>query len=247
MRVGLHAIAVALVCVRGEARASGPASPADQQLALAGAGRRQDPGARNGMGPRRPAGPARRRVESRRRTPRRCNCSPMASNRPSPSRATAIAGSAPTKPSSSTASGRDDAVDRHPHVLAARRAPTAQRVVGPDGRRPGAPAPDSFVHGEALVARNIYLAAIRNGDLSNFYGAAVSTTPVTVALTVRNPAPGAADAAILSVALQGVTATAHVVDVALNGVGLGLLRAGRTRTRDLRVSRPPGWWRARTA
>ncbi len=35
----------------------------------------------------------------------------------------------------------------------------------------------------------IYLAAVRNGDASNFFGAAVSTTPVTVTVTAPHPDP----------------------------------------------------------
>jgi MYXO-CTERM domain-containing protein len=85
----------------------------------------------------------------------------------------------------------------------------------------GAPGPVSYSHTEAVVGRSIYVAAVRNGDASNFFGAAVSTTPVTITVTAPHLDPAAAAAPVLSVGLQGVTATAHTVDVALNGLALG--------------------------
>ncbi len=85
----------------------------------------------------------------------------------------------------------------------------------------GAPGSASYPHTEAVVGRSIYVAAVRNGDASNFFGAAVSTTPVTITVPAPNPDPSAAVPPVLSVGLQGVTATAHAVDVTLNGLALG--------------------------
>ena len=101
-------------------------------------------------------------------------------------------------------------------------------LVGPSGARvtvqapvaAEAPGPQSYPHTETMVGRSIYVAAIRNGDASNFFGAAVSTTPVTISVAAPNPDP-AAPTAVLAVELQGVTATAHNVDVTLNGLTLG--------------------------
>ena len=219
MRVGLRAIAVALVCVRAEARASA-ASPADQQLALAGAGAvkilvrgtgwvqvGQPALLAAGLSP--DVDPASLQLFA-----------------DGVEQAIAVTGNGDRRFSADEAiefygTGRDAlSTDVRTYWLVA--GANGQRVSIQTAGAPGAPRhPTASFAREALVARNIYLSAIRNGDLSNFYGAAVSTTPVTVALTVPNPAPGAADDAILSVALQGVTATAHFVDVALNGVGLG--------------------------
>ncbi|MFL5306377.1 MAG: C25 family cysteine peptidase, partial [Polyangia bacterium] len=218
VRVGLRAIAVVLVCVRAESRASA-ASPADQQLALAGAGAvkmlvRGTGWVRVGQPVLTAAGlspdvdPASLQLFA-----------------DGVEQAIAVTGNGDRRFSIDEAiefygTGRDaPSTDIRTYWLVA--GGVGQRVAAQTADAAGLAAPDSFVHTEALVARNIYLSAIRNGDVSNFYGAAVSTSPVTVALTVPHPAPGAADDAVLSVALQGVTATAHVVDVALNGVGLG--------------------------
>ena len=84
-----------------------------------------------------------------------------------------------------------------------------------------APGPVSYADTETVVGRSIYVASVLNGDTSNFFGAAVSTTPVTTNVSAPNPDPAGLGAAILTVALQGVTATAHTVDVTLNGLGLG--------------------------
>ena len=85
----------------------------------------------------------------------------------------------------------------------------------------GAPGGASYPHTEAVVGRSVYVAAVRNGDTSNFFGAAVSTTPVTITVSAPHPDPSAAVAPVLTVGLQGVTATAHTVDLTLNGLALG--------------------------
>ncbi len=85
----------------------------------------------------------------------------------------------------------------------------------------GVPGPPSYPHTETVVGRSVYAAAVRNGDASNFFGAAVSTTPVTITVPVPNPDPSSSAAPVLTVDLQGLTATAHTVDVTLNGLALG--------------------------
>ena len=57
-------------------------------------------------------------------------------------------------------------------------------------RRPGPPARASYPHTEAVVGRNNYVAAVRNGDASNFFGAVVSATPVTIAVPAPNSGSG---------------------------------------------------------
>ncbi|HZL20403.1 MAG TPA: hypothetical protein VFG23_21915, partial [Polyangia bacterium] len=84
-----------------------------------------------------------------------------------------------------------------------------------------APGPVSYPHTESVVGRSVYVVSVLNGDASNFFGAAVSSTPVTTNVSAPNPDPAGVGVAILTVVLQGVTATAHAVDVTLNGVGLG--------------------------
>ncbi|HVX97880.1 MAG TPA: C25 family cysteine peptidase [Polyangia bacterium] len=90
-------------------------------------------------------------------------------------------------------------------------------VTPPDGQA----APASFVRVASLVERNVYLSSVRNGDASNFYGAAVSTTPTKRTIAVRHLDPAGAGQSVLAVSLQGVTATPHAVDVALGGRLLG--------------------------
>src|SRR5690606_26909835 len=65
--------------------------------------------------------------------------------------------------------------------------------------------------------------ALRNGDRENFFGTVVSQEPVELSLPVRHLDPAPAGAALLEVALQGVTSAAHRVHVTLNGVGVGAI------------------------
>jgi cysteine-rich repeat protein len=85
----------------------------------------------------------------------------------------------------------------------------------------GGAAPPSFTEAARLVERTVYVSAIRNGDETNFFGGAVSSTPVTKTLTVHHLDAGAA-APVLRVSLQGVTATAHAIDVSVNGAPVGV-------------------------
>jgi hypothetical protein len=67
----------------------------------------------------------------------------------------------------------------------------------------------------------VYIAAVKNGDESNFFGSMVWTTPVEQVLNVSPLDPAGLGAATLGVALQGATEGAHQVQVQLNGVGIG--------------------------
>jgi cysteine-rich repeat protein len=91
----------------------------------------------------------------------------------------------------------------------------------------GAPGPANFTFTSRLVQRALYLATIRNGDQSNFFGATVgpgATAMQTVAVRHFDTGPGAQ--AMLRVSLQGVTATDHLVDVSLGGTVLGTCTLG---------------------
>ena len=87
----------------------------------------------------------------------------------------------------------------------------------------GAP-PANFTYVERDVERTMYLAAVLNGDESNFFGAAISSTPTTKTLSIHHLDPAQAGAAIVRVSLQGVTALPHAVDVAVNGVAAGTIK-----------------------
>ena len=92
----------------------------------------------------------------------------------------------------------------------------------------GAAAPASFVQAERLVERKTYLAAVLNGDASNFFAAAVSSTPTIETIAAHHVDASALGSAVLRVSLQGVTATAHAVDVSFNGQLLGTCTIGPT-------------------
>jgi hypothetical protein len=85
---------------------------------------------------------------------------------------------------------------------------------------PGA-AVGSYTAEVTFRERTVYLAALLNGPADNFFGALVSTTPVTQTILAPDPIQG--QTATLEVALQGATADTHEVDVALNGSDLGVL------------------------
>lgn len=69
--------------------------------------------------------------------------------------------------------------------------------------------------------RTIYFSGLRNGDKENFFGAVIAKNPVDQMITVRHLDKDAAGEATIEVALQGVTALAHRVNVELNGTALG--------------------------
>jgi cysteine-rich repeat protein len=85
----------------------------------------------------------------------------------------------------------------------------------------GAIAPANFVHAERLVERKMYLASVLNGDESNFFAAAISSMPTMETIAAHNLDASAVGTAVLRVRLQGVTSTAHAVDVSFNGQLLG--------------------------
>jgi peptidase C25-like protein len=84
-------------------------------------------------------------------------------------------------------------------------------------------APGSFSYTVERKERSIYFAALRNGELENFFGAVLSTQPLQQSLTVNHLDASTVQSATLEVALQGVTQLAHEVTVALNGTYLGTM------------------------
>jgi uncharacterized protein YidB (DUF937 family) len=73
--------------------------------------------------------------------------------------------------------------------------------------------------------RSIYFSALRNGDAENFFGRVVTAQPIEEKLEVSHLDGTSARAALLEVALQGVTTLPgpadHSVEVRLNGQALG--------------------------
>ena len=82
---------------------------------------------------------------------------------------------------------------------------------------------ESFPYTVEKKDRTIYVAALKNGEVSNFFGAVVSPTLVNQVLNVSHLDSFASGDAVLEVSLQGVTAGAHQVKVMVNGVGVGTM------------------------
>ncbi|HSZ83783.1 MAG TPA: C25 family cysteine peptidase [Polyangia bacterium] len=122
--------------------------------------------------------------------------------------------------------GRDTLwTDAHTYWLVAGAAGARVPLQAPAA---GGAAPANFVHAERLVDHKMYLSAVLNGDKTNFFAAAVSSTPTNETLSAPNLDASAAGSATLSVSLQGVTATTHAVDVSFNGQFLGTCTLGAT-------------------
>ena len=67
-----------------------------------------------------------------------------------------------------------------------------------------------------IKERIIYVAALKNGDTDNFFGAVVSSEGADQILNITNLDPSAPGNALLEVALQGGTSTIHRVKVFVN-------------------------------
>jgi hypothetical protein len=81
------------------------------------------------------------------------------------------------------------------------------------------PGPASFPYEVERADRTLYFPALLNGEEGNFFGAVVTTTPVSQ--TVRLQHVDRSAEATITVRLQGGTAGAHRVGVELNGVRVG--------------------------
>jgi hypothetical protein len=86
--------------------------------------------------------------------------------------------------------------------------------------------------------KSIYFAALKNGDKENFFGPLVSTEPVEQILTVSSLLLPSTKKATLEVALQGVTAKPHHVNVRLNDIPVGKLIFEGQTWKMLKVSVP---------
>ncbi len=87
----------------------------------------------------------------------------------------------------------------------------------------GAEPPQSFPFTVERKDYSLYLAMVKNGEASNFYGAVIAKDPVEQALTLHHLDPSPLVEAQLEVALQGVTTGAHQVIIQLNGHDVGTM------------------------
>jgi hypothetical protein len=85
----------------------------------------------------------------------------------------------------------------------------------------GQPGDTSFRFTVERKDRTIYFSALRNGEIENFFGSVVSSSPITQALDLRNVDLQTTDDALFEVGLQGVTTVGHTVRVLLNGAPVG--------------------------
>ncbi|HXH95250.1 MAG TPA: C25 family cysteine peptidase, partial [Thermoanaerobaculia bacterium] len=100
------------------------------------------------------------------------------------------------------------------------RVKSASKVSG------GSSAPANFTYGFDRTERTGFFAALtNNGDRENFFGAFVTTYPVTNSLTVSNLDPQGGNATV-RIVLQGANSDpfSHIVDANINGTDLGLIR-----------------------
>jgi hypothetical protein len=79
----------------------------------------------------------------------------------------------------------------------------------------------SFPYTVEKKDRTIYIAALKNGEKENFFGAVVAPAPVDQVLKVSHLGPSPPGDAVLEVSLQGVTAGTHWVRVFLNETEVG--------------------------
>ncbi len=88
--------------------------------------------------------------------------------------------------------------------------------------QPSGDAGPTFAQTIELAEHYLYSSSIKNGDAENFFGELLPPwKDVDQALTVQHLDAGAAEMAVLEVALQGVTTKSHKVAVELNGIPLG--------------------------
>jgi len=90
----------------------------------------------------------------------------------------------------------------------------------------GTSAPANFTYGFDRTERTGFFTALtNNGDRENFFGAFVTTYPVTNSLTVSNLDPQGGNATV-RIVLQGANSDpfSHIVDANINGTDLGLIR-----------------------
>lgn len=102
-------------------------------------------------------------------------------------------------------------------------AQVGQRIQATSAKAKGT-APTSFPFTVAWTPRLVSISALNTGDADSFFGPVLTPDdPVTQVLPVTHLSAGTPGASTLQVRMQGATAGPHVVQVTLNGLGLGSL------------------------
>jgi hypothetical protein len=99
----------------------------------------------------------------------------------------------------------------------------------------------SFPYKVQLKERSIYIAALKNGDTENFFGAVVSTEETDQILNITNLDPSAPGNALLEVALQGATSASHRVKIFLNDSEVMEMGFEGTVRKVIKVALPQSW------
>ncbi len=86
--------------------------------------------------------------------------------------------------------------------------------------------------------RQIYFAALRNGERENFFASVVSGNPVDLQLDLHHLAADSPQQATLEITLQGVTEQPHRVLVQFNGTTLGELQFTGQENKTVRFTTP---------
>ncbi len=98
-----------------------------------------------------------------------------------------------------------------------------QRIpVTPGQASTPATAGQSFAYTVERRERTVYFSSLTNGDVENFFGAVIASSPVSQTLTLRNVYANANGSATLEIALQGAAYKSHQVKVFLNNSSVPL-------------------------
>ncbi|MDP9360159.1 MAG: C25 family cysteine peptidase, partial [Acidobacteriota bacterium] len=116
------------------------------------------------------------------------------------------------------------------------------RVQSPKSGGSGAPAPASYPFTFNRTERTVYVAALtNNGERDNFYGAIITTWPVSETLAVSNLDANGGDAKLDLIIQGGTDNFDHIVSVTLNGRELGPIRL-RGQARSVNAIPVPARW-----
>jgi len=113
----------------------------------------------------------------------------------------------------------------------------AGKRIGKASGQGGATGGGSFPYTIERKDKLFYVAAVKNGDAENFFGAIVTNSSVNQVVTLQNVASGAGAAAV-DIALQAFTSGSHDVAVLLNGSAIGTISFGGLSAGSLTTSVP---------
>jgi uncharacterized repeat protein (TIGR01451 family) len=111
-----------------------------------------------------------------------------------------------------------------------------------NGPKKGAAAPASFNYSYWRKERTVFFSGlVNNGDNDNFFGAIVTSWPVSESLTVENLATTTGNAELELVMQGGSDRMEHVVSVTLNGHAAGTIRFRDLKRYVTTLSIPTSW------